>query len=359
MAKRYVKPADIGAIPDIAKGQAGGVAPLDPNSKIPSIYIPKIATTEVYPVVSEAEMLALTAERGDEAHRTDTGQVFLLMADDPSVLSNWLERVSGGGVADHGELTGLDVDDHGLYALTDGSRGDFAPTVAPFVNIMPDSGRFGGKMDPVSLVQNSVFANPTFLNPYNGTTVGGGGQFGTDNSTNGGSGPALTQNVQDLLTAMGRTGVQARYGVEFYVASYTMGSGTALSKIGPDGVARYEMTVNGNKAMFGFASKCSFACWIRIKSAGTAQSDAIDTIAPTKINGLEIPKSSSLISVADGWTHLLMQASDPLGYVSIFPFVRARAGDIVQIALPAFFAGPVDPGVHVAPLPTVNELIGN
>lgn len=40
------------------------------------------------------------------------------------------EDSAGGGVSDHGALTGLDDDDHStLYALSDGSRGNFAPTV--------------------------------------------------------------------------------------------------------------------------------------------------------------------------------------------------------------------------------------
>mgnify|MGYP000482202296 CR=1 FL=1 len=34
----------------------------------------------------------------------------------------------GGGVSDHGGLTGLGDDDHGQYALADGTRGDFATT---------------------------------------------------------------------------------------------------------------------------------------------------------------------------------------------------------------------------------------
>jgi len=37
--------------------------------------------------------------------------------------------VNVGNVKDHGQLTGLADDDHPLYALADGSRGDFRPTI--------------------------------------------------------------------------------------------------------------------------------------------------------------------------------------------------------------------------------------
>lgn len=37
-----------------------------------------------------------------------------------------ISQPGGGGVTDHGALTGLGDDDHSQYALADGSRGDFA-----------------------------------------------------------------------------------------------------------------------------------------------------------------------------------------------------------------------------------------
>jgi hypothetical protein len=49
--------------------------------------------------------------------------------DDPSVVFRFVASEAaggGGGVSDHGGLTGLADDDHGLYALADGTRGDFA-----------------------------------------------------------------------------------------------------------------------------------------------------------------------------------------------------------------------------------------
>lgn len=66
---------------------------LGEDSKILSRYIPDFALTNTFIVDSQNEMLALEAEIGDIARRTDTDQSFILSADPPSVLSNWV-RIS-------------------------------------------------------------------------------------------------------------------------------------------------------------------------------------------------------------------------------------------------------------------------
>lgn len=84
-------PADILAIPASEKGAPGGVPTLGLDSKIPSAQIPAIAITDVFPVASQAAMLALTAERGDVAVRSDISKTFILSTDSPSTLADWLE----------------------------------------------------------------------------------------------------------------------------------------------------------------------------------------------------------------------------------------------------------------------------
>lgn len=61
---------------------------------VPSSQLPAIAITETYVVASEAEMLALSAQIGDIAIRTDTSESFVLGVNDPSVLVNWYELLS-------------------------------------------------------------------------------------------------------------------------------------------------------------------------------------------------------------------------------------------------------------------------
>lgn len=86
-----ISPATIGAIPTTEKAAALGVATLGADSKIPSAQLPAIAITDVFPVASQVAMLALTAQRGDVAVRSDISKTFILSTDDPTILANWLE----------------------------------------------------------------------------------------------------------------------------------------------------------------------------------------------------------------------------------------------------------------------------
>lgn len=77
---------------DAAKlGQANGVASLDGSGLIPSSQLPAIAVTDTFEVATQAAMLALTAQKGDVAIRTDLSKTFILADTDASVLANWKE----------------------------------------------------------------------------------------------------------------------------------------------------------------------------------------------------------------------------------------------------------------------------
>lgn len=64
---------------------------LDGTGKIPVSMIPSIALTEPFVVSSQAEMLALNAQVGDIAKRTDLGYSFCLASSPPSTLANWVQ----------------------------------------------------------------------------------------------------------------------------------------------------------------------------------------------------------------------------------------------------------------------------
>lgn len=85
--------ADEALIPLTQKGAANGVATLDADAKIPGAQLPSLAIGETFTVTSPAAMLALVAQRGDVAVRTDLDPdgFFLLTADDPTVLANWVQ----------------------------------------------------------------------------------------------------------------------------------------------------------------------------------------------------------------------------------------------------------------------------
>lgn len=73
------------------RGAADGVASLDSGGKVPSSQLPSIAISETFVVASQAAMLALTAQTGDVAVRTDLSKTFILAGTDPSSLADWQE----------------------------------------------------------------------------------------------------------------------------------------------------------------------------------------------------------------------------------------------------------------------------
>lgn len=82
---------DAAKIDATEKGAANGVATLGADQKIPESQLPSVAITDVFAVASQAAMLALTAERGDIAVRSDLNKTFALAALPASTLANWLE----------------------------------------------------------------------------------------------------------------------------------------------------------------------------------------------------------------------------------------------------------------------------
>ena len=94
-------------IPTAARGAALGVASLGADGRIPESELPAIAITDTFTVASQAAMLALTAERGDIAIRTDLNKTFALAASPASTLANWLElRTPTGAVLSVAGKTG-------------------------------------------------------------------------------------------------------------------------------------------------------------------------------------------------------------------------------------------------------------
>ncbi|WP_341304736.1 hypothetical protein [Pseudomonas sp. TMP25] len=94
--------AQVGAIPATEKGAPSGLATLDGASKIPLAQLPATAITDTSVVASQAAMLALSAQVGDVAIRTDISSSFILRAEPATTLGNWqalLSPASGGGAA--------------------------------------------------------------------------------------------------------------------------------------------------------------------------------------------------------------------------------------------------------------------
>lgn len=71
--------------------EAGQIPVLGENGKISETMLPAIAITDTFTVANKSEMLALTAQKGDVAIRTDLSKSFILKAEPASELGNWVE----------------------------------------------------------------------------------------------------------------------------------------------------------------------------------------------------------------------------------------------------------------------------
>jgi hypothetical protein len=76
------------------KGVANGIAELDGSGLVPTHHLPALAITTTQVVNSQSAMLALTAQVGDVAVRTDVNKSFILTATPATTLGNWQELLS-------------------------------------------------------------------------------------------------------------------------------------------------------------------------------------------------------------------------------------------------------------------------
>lgn len=81
-------------IGELPAGQPNGLATLDADGRVPNSQLPPLAITDTFVVANETEMLALAAEVGDIAVRTDLTKSFILKALPASDLANWQELLA-------------------------------------------------------------------------------------------------------------------------------------------------------------------------------------------------------------------------------------------------------------------------
>lgn len=76
---------------------------------LPTSVMPPLAINDTFTVASQAAMLALTAQRGDVAIRTDTNRSYILATDSPATLADWKLLTAGGDVTSVAGRTGVVV----------------------------------------------------------------------------------------------------------------------------------------------------------------------------------------------------------------------------------------------------------
>ncbi len=95
LADSAVQPGDIGTAAAKNVGTAGGNVPeLDGSGKLDTAVLPAVAITDTFVVNSQASMLALVAEKGDVAIRTDLNKSFILQTNSPTTLADWKELLT-------------------------------------------------------------------------------------------------------------------------------------------------------------------------------------------------------------------------------------------------------------------------
>ena len=76
------------------KNIANGYAGLDAGGKLLTSVLPDMAISNTSVVASQAAMLALTAQVGDVAIRTDVSKTYILSSNSPTTLADWKEMLS-------------------------------------------------------------------------------------------------------------------------------------------------------------------------------------------------------------------------------------------------------------------------
>lgn len=79
----------------------------DISGTVPTSALPPLAINETWTVATQAAMLALTAQRGDMAIRSDTGKTYVLSTDSPGTLADWKELLAAGQVQSVAGKTGV------------------------------------------------------------------------------------------------------------------------------------------------------------------------------------------------------------------------------------------------------------
>ncbi|WP_312239061.1 hypothetical protein [Stenotrophomonas sp.] len=162
------------------KGQPNGVVPLGADSLIPTAYLPPLALTDVAVVNSQAAQLALVAQEGDVAVRTDISKNYIHNGGTAGTMADWTELLtpaapvqSVNGQTGNVTLAAADV---GAATAAQGAKADSA-----LQSIVPGTGITVNNADPRNPVVSASGQAGTFASRPSATSVPAGTiYFATD-----------------------------------------------------------------------------------------------------------------------------------------------------------------------------------
>lgn len=219
------------------------------------------------------------------------------------------------------------------------------------INLFADSGRFAGPSAATEYA--TTFALPSYISLYNGASSANYGKFITNNNDYGGAAGALATEVKSLIDKC-KNSAYRRYGVEFFIAQITSGSGTASSAVVEGGASFYFSSF----LTFGpRPPKLTFRAHIRALDAPILYVGYAGLVAYK--DGVEQP-SQFLISPADGWVTLLcLDSLNPRSSVDYSPMPLriycSASGHKYLLACPALMGGLTDVDNNVLVVPGVNR----
>lgn len=135
-----------------SKGAANGLVPLGADNKIPNQYIPALALMDTQFATNQAEMLALTAQKGDLCIRQDENKTYILIQEPATIVSNWTALLFPGSVVSVNGKTGIVA--IGLTDLIDVTI--LNPTAKHTIVYNTVSGKFENKLLEVSDINDLV-----------------------------------------------------------------------------------------------------------------------------------------------------------------------------------------------------------
>lgn len=268
-----------------------------------------------------------------------------LYADHPVTAFNGTEQIE---VNDNGTSGAATVGKLAEYVLgTQNLLRDFA------VSLYPDSGRFAGNSAKSTTI--GAFEHPSYIVGYNGTTFASAGKFITNNTDYGGSGGNLAPTVKDLIDKIrSASGNYRRYGVEFYVAEYTKGSGTSGSALNIGGVNYYISLIPSAGPM---VPRMTFHAYLRAIDA-----PIVVVCQPGMTLFLDgVPYTThQLIEPSDGWVSVLIwyevNPYESVGYQpEVFLIRAANDGNRYQMACPALMGGINKVDINVGVIAGINR----